>query len=112
MSNMGLLKKKTLERKEGNFEPVQYYDANENTNDEINKNDTENKNEHQKKKKKYDYQTVSIKIPKNAKSDLDALKIVKKLQFDYEVLNMVVDYYISNLNHQDFKKYKSFKDML
>lgn len=51
-------------------------------------------------------------MPKHTKSDLDALKILKKQQFDYDVLSMVIDFYISNLNQQDFKKYKSFREML
>lgn len=91
---IGLLNKQnTLERKEGNIQPKQSF--------------SESSNERMvKKKDEFKNQKGSIKVPLSTKRELSALKDITKTKTDYEMIQMLIDYYVPNLDAANQKRFR------
>lgn len=92
----GLVKKNALNRKEGNFEPKVYYD------DRLQPSPLAKVKTSKNKK----LQSSSIKILNTSKNEIAAIKLLNNTKFDYEVIQFLIDKYISSLPAQEYKKYK------
>lgn len=57
-------------------------------------------------------QKVSIKINRDIKNDIDTIKMMQKIKFDYETLQLLVDTYKNSLSTEDRRRYNSLKDTI
>lgn len=105
------------QRTKGNIESEQQFNINEIKNSQKNiNNDDKNKDiqngKKDKKNSKTGNQYAQIKISKSLKNELDAIKIIEKTKFDYELLQLMVDSYIRNeLSAANRKKFKLLLDI-
>lgn len=102
MTNIGIIKNNKLDRKSGNFEPRESYSS----------NNVSKSSKNSSSKNKYKNQKSSIKISDDMKKKLDALKYLKKQKYDYEIIDLITDFFINNLSAQEYKRFKEYKDML
>lgn len=63
-------------------------------------------------KKGFANQKVSIKINKDIKADLDTIKMIQKIKFDYETIQLLVDNYKKYLSSEDRRRYSTPKDTI
>jgi len=63
-------------------------------------------------KKDFANQKVSIKINTDIKSDIDTIKMMEKIKFDYETIQLLVDSYKSSLSSEDRRRYSTLKDTI
>lgn len=63
-----------------------------------------------KKVSGYINQKVSIKIPPETKKNLDVIKTINKIRYDYEAIQMLTDSYYHNLSLEDKKHFDLLKD--
>lgn len=55
---------------------------------------------------------ISVKISDKRKEDVRVLKMITNKKFDYEMIDVVFDFYINNLSKNDYEKYKKSKEMI
>jgi hypothetical protein len=63
-------------------------------------------------KKPNQNQQVSIKIPEELKRDLDVLKGMEKIKFDYEVVQLLVDSYTDHLSPEGQRRFTVLRENL
>lgn len=64
------------------------------------------------KKKDFANQKISIKIGTDAKADIDTIKVLEKMKFDYETIQLLVDTYKKSLSPEGRKQFNTLRDVL
>jgi len=57
-------------------------------------------------------QKVSIKINSDIKNDIDTIKMLQKIKFDYETIQLLVDTYKNSLSTEDRRRFNTLKDTI
>lgn len=99
MARKGLLER----RVEGAISPNQKFENNLNNNDEKSK---------QKSKHLYKNQKATIKISGEIKKNLEAIKVMQKLKYDYEAIQFLIDDFTQSLSPEEKRRYSVLKDNL
>lgn len=74
---------------------------------EVKNDDSKKSNNKKASNNKKGNQYAQIKISKALKNELEAIKIIEKTKFDYELLQLLVDSYVRNeLSPSNRKKFK------
>ncbi len=55
---------------------------------------------------------ATVKIPQNIKQELNIVKQTEQFNYDYEVIQYLVDVYIEHLSPEDRKRFNILKDYL
>ena len=76
------------------------------------KSDISKKQSQSKNKKSFVNQKVSIKINDDIKADLDTIKMMEKIKFDYETIQLLVDTYKGSLSAEDRRRFTTLKDTI
>ena len=99
MARKGLLER----RVEGAISPSQKFENNLNNNDEKPK---------QKEKHLFKNQKATIKISGEIKKNLEAIKVMQKLKYDYEAIQFLIDDFTQSLSPEEKRRYTVLKDNL
>ena len=78
----------------------------------LEKNITNKTTNKKAKKKDFANQKISIKIGTDAKADIDTIKVLEKMEFDYETIQLLVDTYKKSLSPEDRKQFNTLRDVL
>lgn len=60
--------------------------------------------------KKFKNQAAQIKLSEGLKNEFNAIKQIKKSQFDYQTLELLIDHYVQDMNATDKKKFKALTE--
>lgn len=63
-----------------------------------------------KKKKRFKNQEEQIKCSIATKEEFTALKTIRKIRFDYEMLDILIDSYVNDLSSVEKRKFKALTD--
>ncbi|MFT8812025.1 MAG: hypothetical protein ABF855_11090 [Liquorilactobacillus satsumensis] len=66
-----------------------------------------NSNDHKTLKTKFKNQKKSIKISTETKTQLDILKEIESMKFDYEIIQLLLDSYVNELNPEERSIYET-----
>jgi len=114
--NSSVLSGNGLKRTSGSIMPQQSYNADKKTHSVINRpRKTEEVTLNLpkdlpdgRKNKREKNQKQQVKVSNEIKNELQALKMITKTKFDYEMVELLIDYYVSNeLSIVEQKKYKN-----
>lgn len=84
-------------------------------NGKINVNDPQNileTNKKSTKKRNLSNQRVTIKIGKDVKTDLDTIKALEKVKYDYETIQLLVSAYKNSLSPEGRTQFNILHDVL
>lgn len=81
-------------RTPGNFVPDKAYTDQEDNN-EVSKNKAQTSKD-TSNKKVFKNQQYQVKISDSIKEELNALKVITKTKFDYEIIELLIDSYVRN----------------
>lgn len=99
-------KKGLLERRvSGAVEPNQKYTGDTSTNMEVVQPAV-------KEKKQFKNQSYPLKISKELAKSLKAIKVMEKVKFDYEGIEILVDNYVQNLSPEEKRRFSVLKENL
>lgn len=80
--------------------------------EELEQDKSKTKTKKKAKKKDFANQKISIKIGTDAKADIDTIKVLEKMKFDYETIQLLVDTYKKSLSPEDRKQFNTLRDVL
>lgn len=99
-------KKGLLERRAaGAIEPNQKYVGESTTNIEV-------MQPANKEKKQFKNQSYPLKISEELSKSLKAIKVMEKVKFDYEGIEILVDNYVQNLSPEEKRRFSVLKENL
>lgn len=61
-------------------------------------------------KKSFKNQKATIKLSSETKKDLDVLKSMEKIKFDYEIIQLLADAYVRNLSTEDQRRFTVLRE--
>lgn len=100
-----------LKRKQGSIQPKTAYDERKTTNwNDIEKNIEERSNKKTKKNKTD--KRATLKIPKELKRQIEAQKQIMGLKFDYQLLEILLDYNFESFSDAEKSTYKVLINVL
>ncbi|MGH1787714.1 hypothetical protein ABE902_15480 [Enterococcus casseliflavus] len=71
---------------------------------------TESKKQPPRSAKKFKNQGSQIKLSDGLKEEFNALKQIRKIKFDYDMLGILIDYYVKDLSTSEKRKFKTLID--
>ena len=60
--------------------------------------------------KKFKNQGYQIKISDGLKEEFNSLKTIRKIKFDYDMLGILIDYYVKDLSPSEKRKFKTLTE--
>lgn len=60
--------------------------------------------------KKFKNQGSQIKMSDGLKEEFNALKTIRKIKFDYDMLGILIDYYVRDLSPSEKRKFKTLTE--
>lgn len=69
-------------------------------------------NQQPKEKASFKNQKATIKVPGEIKRDLDVIKSIHKIKFDYEAIQFLIDSYSNSLSPEDQRRFTVLRENL
>lgn len=104
-----MAKKGLLDRKiQGAIKPEEKFE--EITNNNEKEVITNEGNKAARLKKSFKNQKATIKLSSETKKDLDVLKSMEKIKFDYEIIQLLADAYVRSLSTEDQRRFTVLRE--
>lgn len=101
-----MAKSNLLNRKAGNFVPKEPYKSEDDSSKERVETTHITKTKPQLGKRR-----KNIKVSDEMKNSIAAIKTIKGFSYNYEVISMLIDFYMQNETESNKKKYELLKEM-
>ncbi|UQS85804.1 hypothetical protein MOO46_07370 (plasmid) [Apilactobacillus apisilvae] len=100
-NNSGMLSN----RKRGNYEPRTSFDESKE------KEQEKLKNKGPKPKNSFNQQKKNIKVSADIKDEIDAIKKINSLHYDYETIQFIIDKYLDNETESNKRRFKMYTEL-